>query len=338
MRDGQCLIGVNLHLPYINDWNTVANRLRALNPASVTGIIDNLNDGWMFDRLREVLPNAVIVARLYHQQDGAFHMPRHDSSAYIASPLDTLNWLEPLADVNRPINILNEPGTVENNPRLVAWMLEILVMATKRFKTLCIGNFSTGTPGDDRDGSWIRDFDLLLRGLENSEHYLGLHEYLPGEPERVGRLAWMIKRCATIGVKPPKVILTEYGIDNPKAGDKRSGYKTWGLSGREYAHQLINACKRHYVPLAKEGIFHGANVYVCGHRDPQWDSFDIEHDEDFWNTLIGFAPRHKSVVPVAPLEPIVIAPQITEREMVQNLVSNIDVHLTELKKLLGLKG
>ena len=337
IRDGQCLIGINAHLPYIQNWDKFIGRVQALNPASMTAIIDNLNDIGMIERLRMALPNATIVARLYHPQDGEFHMPRHDSSSYVAAPLDVINWLEELSIANQVINILNEPGTVENNPRLVAWLLEIMVIATKRFKNLCVGNFSVGTPGDNGNSAWIAAFDLLLRGMENSNHFLGLHEYLPGEPYRVGRLVWMVNRCKQIGVTPPRVIVTEYGIDNPAQGDPRTGYKSWGLTGKEYALMLIDAAKRHYVPLAKEGVFHGANVYVCGHRDDRWKPFDIEHDDDFWNTLIGFAPRHKSVVPVKP-PPLAIAPQITEWEVVKNLVSNMDTQMTELKKILGLKG
>lgn len=330
MRDGQSLIGMNAHLPYIRDWQRFIARMQALNPALMVGYIDNLNDAKLITRLRESLPNATIVARLYHPQDGAFHLKRADGAEWVASPADTINWLQVLGDGGQYISLLNEPGTAENTLRLTTWLRDCMAIASGRGKRLAVANFSTGTPAIE-NGQWVEAFDPLLRAISGTNHALCVHEYLPGELYRVGRLLTALKRCEKLNITPPQIFVTEFGVDTD--GGKESGYRSRGWTGEAYANMLCDMARRMYLPLAQSGVLGGAAVFSYGNSGG-WEAFDVENDQAFFDTLMKSTPRYKAIVPVKPpLTPV--APALTQMDVARNLVVNIQIMLDELKRIVG---
>lgn len=330
MRDGQSLIGMNAHLPYLRDWSLFIARMQALNPALMVGYIDNMNDAKLITRLREALPSAAIVARLYHPQDGAFHLKRADGAEWVASPSDTINWLQVLGDGGQFISLLNEPGTAENTLRLTTWLRDCMAIASGRGKRLAVANFSTGTPAIE-NGQWAEAFDPLLRSISGTDHALGVHEYLPGEPYRVGRLNAALKRCEKLNIAPPQIFVTEFGVDTD--GGVTSGYKSRGWAGDVYANMLCDTARRFYLPLAQAGIFGGAAVFSYGNSGG-WEAFDVEGDPAFFHTLQVNTPRYKAIVPVKP-PPAPVAPALTQMDVARNLVANISIMLDELKRIVG---
>lgn len=330
MKPGQSLIGMNAHLPYIKNWAQFHTRMQALNPAMVVAYIDNLNDANLITRLQAIVPDTLIVSRLYHPQDGAFHLKRADGAEWVASPPDTVNWLSLIAGSGRALSLLNEPGTTADVGRLCKWVIDTLKVASARGIVCCVGNFSTGTP-PLAGNEWDMGFDDILRAVSGTPHYLGLHEYLPGETYRIGRLAMAIRRAESIGVKPPKILITEYGVDTD--GGKESGYKTRGWTGEYYATMLCDVAQRVYLPLANTGLVHGAAVFSYGNSGG-WEAFDVEGDAAFFDALYTNAPRYKAIAPVQP-PPAPIAPPLTQADVVRNLVADISVMLKELERIVG---
>lgn len=331
MKNGQSIIGMNAHLPYIKDWGQFHARMQALNPALVVAYIDNLNDAHLITRLQAIIPNTLIVARLYHPQDGAFHLPRTDGAEWVAAPADTINWLSVLAGNGRVLSLLNEPGTTADVARLCKWISETLKVAAARGIVCCVGNFSTGTP-PIIGSQWDMSFDDILRAVADTPHYLGLHEYLPGETYRVGRLLAALKRCEKLNIPPPRIFVTEFGVDTD--GGTTSGYRSRGWTGQTYASVLCEVAQRVYLPLAQSGVFGGAAVFSYGNSGG-WEAFDVEGDEAFFDTLIKLTPRYKAIVPVKP-PPAPVAPALTQSDVVRNLVANISIMLDELKRIVGI--
>ena len=332
MNNGQSVIGMNAHLSYIKDWGQFHARMQALNPALVVAYIDNLNDAHLITRLQAIIPNTLVVTRLYHPQDGGFHLPRTDGAEWVAAPADTINWLSVLAGNGRVLSLLNEPGTTADVARLSKWINETLKIAAARGIVCCVGNFSTGTP-PIIGSQWDMSFDDILRAVADTPHYLGLHEYLPGETYRVGRLAMALKRAATIGVKLPKLLITEYGVDTD--GGKESGYHTRDWTGDYYATTLCDVARRNYLPLANAKVLYGAAVFSYGNSGG-WEAFDVENDKAFWDTLLRNAPRVSiapaAVVPPAPPKPAAVP---TVNSQAAALVSKMQATLDELKEILA---
>lgn len=326
MKNGQSIIGVNAHMNYMRNRPLFYERMRRLNPSMIVAFIDDMNHRHWIDDLKRNLPDTIVVSRMYHPMDGAFHMRRHDGAEWVSSPSDTLNWLGGLGRDGLVCSLLNEPGTGGDVERLMKWTTETLVRATHMGVVTCIGNFSVGTPGI-RESEWEPGFDLLLKALQDSPHYLGLHEYLPGETYRVGRILMMIRRCATLGYKMPKVLITEYGVDTD--GGALNGYRSRGWTGQQYAETLCEVAQRVYMPLVNASVLHGAAVFCYGNSGG-WENFDVETDNGFWDTLEKHAPRYK-----APAPPIPVKPMPTDWTIVRNLVHNISLQLDELKKIVG---
>lgn len=330
MRDGQSLIGFNAHLPYIRDWALFINRMQALNPALMVAYIDNMNDAPLVTRLQAIIPDTLIVARLYHPQDGAFHLKRADGAEWVASPVDTINWLQDLGNGGQFISLLNEPGTGENTLRLTTWLRDCMAIASGRGKRLAVANFSTGTPAIE-NGQWVEAFDALLRSISGTEHALCVHEYLPGEPYRVGRLLTALKRCEKLNIAPPQIFVTEFGVDTE--GGIFSGYRSRGWAGDVYAGALCEVARRVYLPLAQSGVFGGAAVFSYGNSGG-WEAFDVEGDQAFFDALMKLTPRYKAIVPVKPPPAPVAPPPSATAEAI---IAELQAKLNELKAILLMK-
>lgn len=70
-------------------------------------------------------------------------------------------------------NVLNEPGV--EDPRMIWWLVEVANEFSRHGFKAVLGNFSVG--GYEKRHIESGYFDPLLRVIQDSEHYLGIHEY-----------------------------------------------------------------------------------------------------------------------------------------------------------------
>ena len=288
--------GFNVHLRYMKDYGKFMQRMTALQPAVLTVMVDDQEPGKedqtvYIKALADALPKTLIVARVKHRMDGGYHTkPRTVPDYWVASPTNFLNKWGHLGRDNMTLYALNEPSGKVNDAetidRLVRWCVEVMGEAAKRGISLTLPNFGTGLPDLGLTGQWDYTFDPILKSLSQYRqlHYIGLHEYLPGEPYRVGRLMFMMGRCQTLNIEPPKIIITEFGVDDDGSGDKRNGYKSRGWSGDFYMRTLADTYKRTYSSFVGSGKIVGTCLFSYGNSGG-WDSFDVENDQSFFDTL-----------------------------------------------------
>lgn len=297
-------LGFNVALVKLHDYPRFLDRMRKLQPSAITACIDSDNDIDKVLKLRGDLPDVKIVGRVVHPVDGAFHLkPKAigDNRQYVASPADVLNRWGALGKNGGILYLANEPGTDNKDDvaRLVMWMVECIQLATGSGISLCIGNFSTGTPGMN-DGEWDSRFDPVLKALSGSDmHYLGVHEYRPN-PGRILRFVGAIERAKTLGIKPPRFLITEAGWDrdvNSTEPSNLRGYKSRAISGDAFAQQYINLCERDYRPYIDAGILLAVCIFCYGNTGG-WEDFDVEEDTGFWDRLAKWNYRPALPPPV----------------------------------------
>jgi hypothetical protein len=303
-------LGVNIMIRYVQDMTTLQERLNALRPAWCTICVDKdehipylrsfalQNPGIRFlARMVDVNPDVEGT----QPRDGKWHLKPADGRKYLCSPEHFLSRWGEMGRGGLVLSVSNEPnGYVDkdqpdNLRRLAEWTLEVLKLATSRGIACGVLNFATGHPmliTGKHGTEWVSLYDEVLRYVsENRQHLVALNEYLPGIgiDNRVGRVGAMINRCTTLGIKPPRVVIKEYGADNDTA-DKLDGYKSRGWGGGFYAEQLILPCLSTYKPHIEAGVVEGLCVFVYG-GGQQWKNFDVEADAVFWQTLESSAPR-----------------------------------------------
>lgn len=309
--------GFNVHLRYMKDYGKFLRRMNDLNPAVLTVMVDD-NPGGKEDQtvyikaLAASLPKTLIVARVKHKMDGGYHTkPVGDPRYWVASPTDFLNKWGDLGRGNMTLYSLNEPNgkvpDVEHKDRLVRWCCETMDEAAKRGISLTLPNFGTGLPDLGLTSEWDATFDPILIALSKyrDQHYIGLHEYLPGEPYRVGRLLFMLARCQTLNIPPPKIIITELGVDNDVSADTRNGYKSRNWSGDYYMRALAATYKHTYSSLVGSGKLIGTCAFCYGNSGG-WESFDVEDDQVFFDTLQALI-NSGGLTPTKPI-PIIVPP------------------------------
>ena len=194
---------------------------------------------------------------------------------------------------------LNEPGGYGEIAGLVAWLVELMRLATEQGVRLCLPNFAVEHP--DRDLLQTGAFDPLLRALAGSSHLLGLHEYFIEQADvgeqRVGRYQYWLQRAQAIGVPAPHIVMTEFGRD--VAGGERDGWRDTGWSEAEYADRLVWAYRHWY---ALNGIAACIFCYGVG-GGRRWASFDVEGAGD----LLGRIAAYNTRLPVEEAQPGIIS-------------------------------
>lgn len=311
-------IGLNIRLRYVQDITALRNRLTALEPAWCVLCVDKTEHIQYVQEFAREFPAVQFVGRLVdvnpdggEPRDGKWHTKPQDERNYLCSAEDFLSAWGDLGRDGLLLNVSNEPNGYadgDNLTRLAAWTLEVLELATTRGIACCVLNFATGHPLVVRGAGgseWTSTFDAVLRYVSaNRQHAIGLHEYLPGTGvnDRVGRIGAMVNRCTTLGIQPPRVVITEYGVDyNGLPGI--DGYKSRGWGGDLYATVLSDTVKQVYEPFISSGVLEGAAVFVYAGGE-RWKGFDVESDPVFFDTLQRTAPR----IEAAPVE--VIAPTV----------------------------
>jgi hypothetical protein len=259
-----------------------------------------------------------------------------------------------------------EPGW---GPEVIDWHIKLMELAAPRGIKLVIGNWSVGTPQPEQ---WSMARPMLeLLDQHRDLFVLGLHEYAagvitsglvggaPDDPRHpnfvpvenwphdvspltmfhCGRFQFLVKYCQSIGLRPPRIMLTEHGFDDvsdikPWLNGLRvrgpymnvRGWKSlqdqWSdwYGGRGWSaqramfEQLAWADRTIYrsTPVEAQCIF------CWGHTSSEWEQFDVADAKEFHSLLETYAeqpaespqPTGFAAVgqPSVPLPPVGVAP------------------------------
>ncbi len=237
--------------------------------------------------------------------------------------------------------MLNEPPF---NKEVVEWLTELLRLAAPRGIPLIVGNWAVGNPAPEQ---WAMAREMLQL-LDQHRHLfiLGLHEYAGGvitsgliggnptfiQPQtwpqdvkqiarfHMGRFKFLMDYCDSVGIRCPRIILTEHGFDDTsdiKAWEETlkktspymniRGWKTlrgqwqdWfgGLGWspeRAYFEQLAWADRTIYQnsPVEAQCIF------CWGHSSKDWEQFDVSDAFEFQRLLEEYARQGTAFQPTA---------------------------------------
>lgn len=288
----QSRLTLNIQCQYVADWGKTLDFLRKLDPIAVVACIDNMNALNRVLEIQQALPLAKIIGRFVFPSDGAMHLKPQaagDTRQWIVSPGDALNAWGELGTHGRTLYLLNEPlanGAIQEDiGRLVQWMIETIGLATSRGISLCCANFGVGHPALLPSGEYDARFDDVLTILSKQRdlHSLGIHVYQPADT--FTRLDGIIKRCKALGIKPPRIHITEAGFDAGSGGDSLNGYKSRGYSGSQFAAFQVDKIKNVYSPYIADDNLQSVATFCWG-NDASWKNFNVETDPDWQTTIL----------------------------------------------------
>lgn len=330
-------ISYNIHSQGVKDKAFLLSHLKKLQPAWVLSFVD-LD---FAKTLVNTLPNANVIHRDFPDED--------------LNQLGTPQaWLDKkrkdAGGVNLWFYTSNECGWTKE---LIQWHIDLIKLNAQSANPLrlVIMNQAVGTPSPDV----LSMADELFRLCDQYRAWIawGCHEYFaavvtsglqdtamghyPIQPSdwyrvldpakhnwHMGRFLWIVDHCKQIGVKPPRIVITECGADDlsdveswtntliqtppfTKIKFWRSCVNQWRAwypnKAPEvvYANMLIWADQTIYRDSAVEGEL----IYNYGHTDPQWSASDIEGYSAFTDMLeVAALP----VQPPAPVPPPVVPP------------------------------
>lgn len=337
-------LSLNIHGANVRDVPKLLKRLKLLNPSAVL-VLDSLG---LAREIKKILPDSTVIFREF-EKNKALHQ-EFDPEAWLDSHVHQ-------AEGGIVIHCGNEMGF---DPAVLAWLLRVCKRAVEKNVTVCIGNWAVGNP---RPEQWPMADNLLAYASAHPENVIvGLHEYAggvitsgliggypdnagvaPGKPGgmnlvmpanwpidlskttryHMGRFQFLLDYCKGVGIKPPRVIVTEHGFDDtsdikawldtlkktPPALNI-SGWKTlqhqWGewfgrlgwTPERAYAEQLIWADKTIYANTPIEAQC----IYCYGHSSDKWTIFDVEDATEFWDLLVKYS-QEAAPMPTSPAFP-----------------------------------
>jgi len=163
------------------------------------------------------------------------------------------------------------------------------------------------------DGMMDGQYDNMLRLMAATPgvFYWGMHFY--GPDEIVSHLDSYVARCKHIGIKPPTVIGTEFGIDS--TGGTEHGYKSRPNYKDIYGQWMVvqvkpppppkdgEPPKRTLSDHIKSGVLGGLCVFQEGNSGG-FDDFDFENDKGVKDEIKRAALAGETAVPtIAPPQP-----------------------------------
>ncbi len=346
-------ISYNIHAQMVTDTPRLKNHLQKIQPAAVL-VLDGLG---LAQELKAMLPNAIIVHRNYGVTKG------DDDVHHRVSPQQWMDLRAKESDGGIFLYTTNEPGF---DQQCVDWHIQLMQLAIQRGVKLVIGNWAVGTPGAE---DWSKAQQMLqLLDQHRDLFIMGLHEYAcgvitsgfyggypdnagvqPGTPGgqnlipkdkwptdvskitmfHCGRFHFLINYCQKNNIKPPRIVLTEHGMDDVSDikpwADKLTrpsqylnirGWKTlqsqWNLwynpvgwsAQRAYFEQLAWADRTIYQnsPVEAQMIFSWA------HSSPDWDQFDVSEASEFQSLLEAYAQQPTAQTTAAAATPVVTKP------------------------------
>lgn len=283
-------LSLNVAMNYVDVGRAIAE-IKPLNPSALVLCTDRQDDSARFDLFAREFPDTMIVCRVVpanrNDLDASFHLPGPDGG-FRMSPVSFLNTYGGLGSEGKLLYTMNEPDGYANVERLVPWLVAVVEEATRRNIRLCLANLATGHPRDVNARQWDRAWDPLLNVLalpqHRALHVLGLHEYHPGWEFRVGRFKWMLESCRRLFIMPPRVLITEFGIDADHGGSTHNGWRSRGMSEQQYFDLCLDSYNRMYRPFVRGGVIAGLNIFLYGNSGG-WEAFDVQNASTFMRLL-----------------------------------------------------
>jgi hypothetical protein len=331
-------ISFNVHGSNVTNPGRLKYVVTELQPAALL-VLDNLD---LARELKVLVPNCNVIYRHYGSNgDGDLHKQM--------SPQDWINTRKADSYGGIRLHVMNEPSFDQS---VITWLTELLRLAAPLRLPLIIGNWAVGNPLPEQ---WPMAKTLLQLLDQNRDLFqLGLHEYAggvvtsglyggypdnagvqPGTPGGVnliqpanwpndvsavtryhmGRFKFLVDYCKSVGMNPPRIVLTEHGFDDTsdiKAWEDTltktdpylniRGFKTLVNQWRNWYGGLgwsTDAAYFEQLKWANEKIYKNSPVeaqcvFCWGHSSQQWDMFDISLEHELQDKLIIYA---KSGVP-----------------------------------------
>jgi len=315
----QSLFGSNVDLPYVRDYGRFLEYHHALDPAVMTLIVDK-PDRSEIDKLKAAaadFPNATIIARVWHEEDGGFHLPPKaagDNRPEVASAEGYIDTFKELGQGNMILSVLNEPtafNDLNSQVKLVNWCVRAIKRADETQTRICLPNWADRHPfalngqwGPDKRREGFADapddlYQPMLLAIKEAKHpeliSIGLHCY--GPDGYVDTLAGLVQTCAALDMRCPDTYITEFGFDTEFEGDKLDGYKL-RMPGDAYARWTAAQIDTDgdMRPFVVNGPVKGVTIFGWGHTE-RWKNYDTETDRSFQDTMLALKKEDKLTVP-----------------------------------------
>ena len=320
-------IGLNIHGQNVPDRDELLRFLMDTRPAWVL-IMDNLE---LAKDVQSLLPGTNVIYRNWGA-DG------DDNDALQYSPEAWVNERKAMAgNSGLWMYTTNEPAF---DAHTIDWHVRVLELAQKAGLKVVVGNWAVGNP-KDVDNAWGMA-DKLLRLLDayRDTAVMGLHEYacgvitsglIGGTPEdrglimpdtwpedakkltkwHCGRFEFLVKYCEKVGIKPPRIVISEHGFDDladmkawtetlqktPVEGNPGGNIRGWRTLATQWQDWFKEPAEEAYfrqLRWADEHIYQGTVVegqliYCWGHSSDTWIQFDVAEAKTLHNRLVDYA-------------------------------------------------
>lgn len=336
-------ITYNVHAQQLLNHDVFMQHIQRLQPAALF-VMDALG---LAREVKAALPNTMVIHRNWGVTGG------DDNVFAKVSPQQWLDLRSAEAQGGIALHTSCEPGWGQD---VIDWHVKLMELAAPRGIPLVIGNWAVGTPQPDQWPMARRMLELLDQ--HRDLFVLGLHEYAAGvitsglvggapddsrHPNFVpvenwpndvskltlfhcGRFHFLVNYCQSIGLKPPRIILTEHGFDDV------SDIKPW-LNGLRVRNPYLNirgwkslqdqwsdwyggrgwsAQRAMFEQLAwadrtiyQHSPVEAQCIFCWGHTSNEWEQFDIAEASEFHSLLEAYAQQQ----PAPSIQPIgVVAP------------------------------
>lgn len=344
-------ISFNIHAQYVTNHDKLIAHLVAIQPAAVL-VMDGLA---LAQKIKAMIPDATVISRIYPDEDiqnrkspedwikeRAPHadggIVQYTSNEAGFSP-NLINWhirLMKLAAKQRvPLLIGNmSVGT----PAPEEWangreLLEILdehrdlfILGMHEYACGVITSGFIGGYPDNAGVAPVPDNKGKGRNLIPSANWPGRSEAASMTMFHCGRFKFLVNYCKSIGLKPPRIILTEHGFDD--VSDIKPWTNTLQMTPPYTSirgwKSVQNQWRKWYEPLgwtpqramfeqltyADRTIYQGspveAQLLYCwaGNPKTQWDQFDLSGADELQDLLEAYAKQ----TPVEQPPPVTVPP------------------------------
>lgn len=282
------VIGFNIHAQALSgsQRDATVDYLRALRPLTCV-VMDDLAFALI---LKRALPDMHVIYRM--SNDDNLHMRM--------SAVDFVQRHAHLRDTGLIAYANNEPGFISST----AWHVEVMHRALETGLKVCVGNYSVGTPEPD-DLPRARQM-LELLAARPDFLMLGLHEYMEtnwqtGRGYLLGRFVNWINAAETLGLRPPRICITEFGFDTIHGrGGPPFALHVGDLENYVY-EQFRDAVKHIYAPEREDAP--PLCAFCWGAVTEQWQPYDYNRMAHFKKRLVS-EPIRLIPAPSAPAPPV----------------------------------
>ena len=335
-------ITYNVHAQQLLNHDIFMQHIERLQPHALF-IMDALG---LAREIKAALPNTLVIHRNWGITGG------DDNVFAKVSPQQWLDLRSGEAAGGIALHTSCEPGWGQD---VIDWHIKLMELAAPRGIPLVIGNWAVGTPQADQWPMARRMLELLDQ--HRDLFVLGLHEYAAGVitsglvggapddsrhpnfvpvenwPNNVsqltqfhcGRFHFLVNYCQSIGLKPPRIILTEHGFDDV------SDIKPW-LNGLRVNNPYLNirgwkslqdqwsdwyggrgwsAQRAMFEQLAwadrtiyQHSPVEAQCIFCWGHTSNEWEQFDVAEAHEFHSLLEAYAQQQ----PAPNVQPVGVAP------------------------------